>query len=177
MSDNPVATMLSTDVGELAFQRYFVQQRCAPRVSAVRFDGAATAKAAPGVVDAILNAEAVLIAPSNPYLSVDPVLAIDATANALKQTKAPIVAVSPLVGGKAVKGPTAKLMDELGVPVTNASIAMHYRDIIDGLLIDSGDEAPDGIAVAHTDTLMKTLDDRVRVARAALDLAQSLRQK
>jgi len=175
MSDDPVATMLSTDAGELAFQRYFVQQRCAPKVSAIRFEGAERAQAAAGVVDAIMGADAVLIAPSNPYLSIDPVLSIAAIKTALRDTRAPVVAVSPLVGGKAVKGPTTKLMNELGVPVTNASIAVHYRDIIDGLLIDSGDEAPEGVASTRANTLMKTLDDRVRVAHAALALAHALR--
>lgn len=174
MSDAPVETLLSTDDGELEFQRYFVERRCAPKVSRIAFRGAASAAPAPGVVEAIRGADIVLIAPSNPYLSVDPILAVTGIATALRETAAPVVAVSPLVGGKAVKGPTAKLMQELGVPVTNAAIAAHYADFIDGLLIDGSDEAPDDLPVARTSTLMASLDDRVRVARASLDLARTL---
>lgn len=174
MSDAPVATVLSTDEGELEFQRYFVERRCVPKVSRIAFRGAEFATAAPGVVDAILGAEAVLIAPSNPYLSVDPILAIAEIADALRATPTRVVAVSPLVGGKAVKGPTAKLMEELGAPVTNAAIAAHYADFIDGLLIDNGDEAPEGVVAARTNTLMTSLEDRVRVARASLDFTAAL---
>lgn len=174
MSNSPVATMLTTNQGELEFQRYFVERRCAPQVTRIAFAGAAAATPAPGVVDAISSADAVLIAPSNPYLSVDPILSVTQIAAALRQTKAPVVAVSPLVGGKAVKGPTAKLMHELGFAPTNAAIAAHYSAIIDGLLIHDGDDAPEGLAVAATDTMMNTLEDRVRVARAALDLARAI---
>ncbi len=174
MTDDPVATWLETDEGDLAFQRYFVEKRCAPRVRAVRFRGASEAVAAPGVVDAIMAAEAVLIAPSNPYLSIDPILAIPEIRTALERTHAPVVAVSPLVGGKAVKGPTAKLMVELGVDVTNAAIARHYGPIIDGMLIDEGDDAPIGQRIKRERTFMQTLEDRVRVARAALALAREV---
>lgn len=176
MSDQPVATMLDTDRGPLEFQRYFVEQRCEPAVRAIRFHGAAQAEPAPGVVDAILSADVVLIAPSNPFLSVDPLLAVPALRSALERTAAPIVAVSPLIGGKAVKGPTAKLMHDLNMAVDNDSIARHYAGLIDAMLIDSGDrcDAPD-IAVAHCATLMTTLAHKMLVAQAALDLAAGLR--
>lgn len=175
MTDDPVATMLDCDVGELEFQRYFVERRCAPAVRAIRFVGAEQASPAPGVVDAIMTADTVLIAPSNPFLSVDPLLAVPAIRTALADTIAPIIAVSPLVGGQAVKGPTAKLMGELGLPVDNDSIARHYAGLIDGLLIDSGDacRATD-IAIAHTPTLMTTLEDKARVARAVLAFAAGI---
>jgi len=174
MSDDPVATCLDTDVGTLEFQRYFVEARCAPIVSRIVFRGAETAAPTPGLIDTIQQADAILIAPSNPYLSVDPILAMPAIADALRETGAPIVAVSPIIGGQAVKGPTAKLMGELGIPIDNRSIAAHYAGIIDGLAIDGGDDAPDEIAVARTDTLMTTLEDRSRVARVALDLARGI---
>ncbi len=177
MSDAPVATWLSTDEGELAFQRYFVERRCEPRVSAIRFRGAAEAPAAPGVLEAIAAAEAILIAPSNPYLSVDPILAVPSIAAALRAARAPVVAVSPLVGGRAVKGPTAKLMQELGAPLTNAAIAAHYGDLLDGLLIDAGDDAPAALETARTQTLMATLEDRRRVSEAALALAHRLARR
>jgi LPPG:FO 2-phospho-L-lactate transferase len=175
MSDDRVATHLATDEGDLPFQRYFVERRCMPVVSAVHFDGALVARPAPGVIEAIGAARVILIAPSNPYLSVDPILAVPAIRAALAEATAPVVAVSPIVGGKAVKGPTGKLMDELGIAVTPASIARHYEGIIDGLLVDERD-APGELAIAHdtADTLMSTLDDRARVARAALALAERI---
>jgi LPPG:FO 2-phospho-L-lactate transferase len=171
MSNDTVATWVETDMGLLAFQRYFVERQCAPKVSAVRFEGADNAAPAPGVIDAIMESEAVFIAPSNPWLSVDPLLAIPAIRAALKTTRAPVIAVSPLIEGKSVKGPTAKLMGELGLAVTNHSIAAHYGDWLDGLVIHGGDEAPDGLVIARTDTLMTSPTDRERVARAALELA------
>lgn len=174
MSDDPVATHLLTDAGDLEFQRYFVERRCAPRVERISFHGAEAARAAPGVAEAIAAADAILIAPSNPYLSVDPILSIAAIREALLAASAPIVAVSPIIGGQAVKGPTAKLMAELGVPADNAAIAAHYAGLIDGLVIDGADEAPSGLAVARTATLMHTLEDRARVAEAALALACSI---
>jgi LPPG:FO 2-phospho-L-lactate transferase len=171
MSDDAVATWVETDEGLLPFQRYFVERQCAPKVKAVHFEGAETATPAPGVVAAIMESEAVFIAPSNPWLSVDPLLAVPAIREALDATKAPVIAISPLIEGKAVKGPTAKLMDELGLEVTNASIAAHYGDWLDGLIVHGSDDAPQGLAVARTDTLMKGPEDRERVARAALALA------
>lgn len=174
MSDDLVATMVETDLGEIEFQRYFVEQQCTPVVRSVGFRGAENARPAGGIVEAIAAAEAILIAPSNPYLSIDPILAIAPIADALRQTSAPVVAISPLVGGKAVKGPTAKLMKELGVQVSNASIAAHYKDLIDGMILNDGDDIPNEIATAATSTLMITIEDRERVARSALALARSI---
>ncbi len=175
MSDDPVATLIDTDIGRLSFQDYFVGRQCAPSLRGVNFAGAETARPGPGVLDAIAGADHILIAPSNPWLSVDPVLAVPGLRDALAAAAAPVVAVSPLIAGQAVKGPTAKLMAELGLPLTNASIAAHYAGLIDGLLIDSGDDV-EGVAVpvARTATLMRSLEDRARVAQAALDLAGAL---
>jgi len=177
MSDDPVATHVLTDNGELPFQRYFVEQRCAPAVRAIRFAGALEARPAPGVVEAILDprTRAILIAPSNPWLSVDPVLAVPGIRKALADASAPVVAVSPIVGGQAVKGPTAKLMGELGLSITNTAIADHYAGVIDGLLVDARDGG-EGLSLPYavTDTLMRTLEDRVRVAKAALALAERI---
>ena len=176
MSDQAVATILVTDQGRLEFQRYFVEQRCAPAVRHIMFEGATHAVPAPGVIEAIQSADAVLLAPSNPFLSIDPLLAVPGIGSAIKQTKAPVIAVSPLVGGTAVKGPTAKLMQELSMAVDNDSIARHYAGLIDAILIDNGDrcDAPD-VVVGRCATLMTTLDDKIRVAQAALDLAISFR--
>jgi len=175
MSDNPVATRLDTDEGSLAFQTYFVARQCQPAVRAIAFAGADTAQPAPGVLAAIARADAVLIAPSNPWLSIDPILAVPAIRQALIATSAPVVVVSPLVGGKAVKGPTAKLMAELGLAVNNHTIAVHYRDWADGMVVHGDDDAPSDMAATRTDTLMHDQADRIRVARAALQLALDLR--
>lgn len=178
MSDEPIETRLDTQEGELSFQRYFVGLRCEPAVRSIRFAGVEESAPAPGVLEAIADPanRAILIAPSNPFLSVDPILAVPGIREALRDAPAPVVAVSPLVDGTAVKGPTGKLMAELGVPSDAAAIARHYGDAIDGLLVDERDPPVDvGIASGRTDTLMQSLDDRVRVARAALALADSLR--
>ena len=178
MSDDRVETLLETDAGELAFQDYFVARRCEPRVRAIRFRGAAESAPAPGVLDAIGDPRnrAILIAPSNPFLSIDPILSVPGIAEALRAAPAPVVAVSPLVGGKAIKGPTAKLMAELGLACDSAAVAAHYGDWLDGILVDERDPPGDpGIPHARADTLMSNLEDRVRVARAALALADSLR--
>ncbi|WP_157219990.1 2-phospho-L-lactate transferase [Flavisphingomonas formosensis] len=177
MTDDAVATILDTDEGELAFQRYFVARRCEPRVKAIRFEGADRAHPAPGALSAIAGADAILIAPSNPFLSVDPLLAVPGLRQALADAQAPVVAISPLVGGRAVKGPTGKLMVELGVDQGVAAITAHYQGVIDGMLVDERDAPADlGIASARTDTLMLALDDRIRVARSALAFARSLRR-
>lgn len=172
MSDDRVSTVIDTDEGPLSFQDYFVARQCAPTLRGVSFAGAEFARPSPGVLDAIAGADRILIAPSNPWLSVDPILAVPGLRDALTAAPSPVIAVSPLIAGQAVKGPTAKLMAELGLPLTHASIAAHYAGLIDGLLIDSGDDAEGvSIPVAGTATLMRSLDDRKRVARAALDLA------
>lgn len=176
MTDDNVATFVATDEGDLPFQRYFVERRCTPVVRSVRFEGAHSAAPAPGVLDALLSEEtsAIFIAPSNPYLSIDPILSVPAIRAALAEAQAPVVAISPIVGGKAVKGPTAKLMGEMGVAVSPAAIASHYEGVIDGLLVDERDQMDIALPIASTDTLMITLDDRARVARTALKLAQQL---
>ena len=171
MSDDPVETFLATDEGELAFQHYFVERQCRPAVRRIWFEGAGRAKPAPGVIDALMTADAVFVAPSNPYLSIDPILSIDEIGMALRDTPAPVVVISPLVGGKAVKGPTAKLMAELGVPANNEAIAAHYAPFADAMLHDAGDDAPSALRTLATSTLMLDLEDRKRVAVAALRLA------
>ncbi|MET0547198.1 MAG: 2-phospho-L-lactate transferase [Caulobacterales bacterium] len=175
MSNQPISTIIDTDEGVLEFQRYFVERRCAPRAFGIRFRGVQDAEPAPGVLQAIAAADAILVAPSNPYLSIDPILATPALAPALRAAAAPVIAVSPIIGGKAVKGPTAKLMQEFGAPVNNASIAQHYGGLLNGMLIDEGDPAPPGdLMIERTRTLMKSDSDRRRVAEAALKVAVRL---
>lgn len=178
MSDDVIATRLDTDEGPLDFQDYFVRRRCEPTVRSIQFDGAQQATMAPGVLDAIMNptCRAILIAPSNPFLSIDPILSVPGIRSALAAAPAPVVAVSPIVGGASVKGPTAKMMIELGLDVSATTVAGHYEGVIDAILVDERDPPLTlGIASAQADTLMKSLDDRIRVANAALDLADALR--
>lgn len=180
MSDNIIETRVDTDEGLLSFQHYFVKRRCEPRVSAIHFAGAEKAQPALGVLEAITSAHAraIIIAPSNPFLSIDPILSVPGMRKALADTTVPVIAVSPLVGGKAVKGPTGKLFTELGIEANARNVAQHYAGLIDGLLIDKRDPQDDpDIPCRREDTLMNTLDDRIRVARATLDFADSFAVK
>jgi LPPG:FO 2-phospho-L-lactate transferase len=177
MCNQPVRTMIDTAEGEIGFQDYFVRLHCAPPVRSIRFAGAETATA-----DAALAAfgsdrlEAIFICPSNPYLSIDPILAVPGIRQALLNRRVPVIAVSPLIGSRAVKGPTAKIMTELGTKISNAAVAMHYEGLIDGLIIDEEDahlSAEMELASRATRTLMHTLDDKRRVARAILEFARA----
>lgn len=174
MSNEPVRTTVETDMGTLEFQRYFVEHKCAPALKNVRFEGVEAARLEPGIEQLLRSPElrAVILCPSNPYLSIDPVLAVPGMRKLLRETQAPVVAVSPVVDGAAVKGPMAKIMDELGVEVSHASIARHYDGLIDGLMVDAREDGiPAGIEVGEASTLMTTLDDKVALAHAVLDFA------
>ena len=183
MSDARVETRIATDHRELSFQEYFVRERYQVPVHAVRFEGAATAKAAPGVVEAILSAEAVLIAPSNPITSIGPILAIPAIQQALRATTAPVAAVSPIVGGAAVSGPAGELMALRGMEVSGLGITAAYRDFLDLLILDERDAAlapsaeKAGLAVLCTNTIMKSDTDKQALARAVLLRTRALREK
>lgn len=176
MSDDPVATVVDTDEGRLAFQHYFVRRRCEPRLTGLHFEGAQHARPTPELLalgqDASLRA--VVLCPSNPWLSVDPILALPGVRAALAACPAPVVAVSPLVAGKAVKGPTAKLMAELGLPINHRSIAQHYAGLVDVLLVDADEPGlamPGGPRIVVVPTLMNTREDRERLAQAVLEAA------
>jgi len=179
MSNNAVRTIVETDEGSLPFQHYFVRRGSEPAVRAIRFNGAQEASPAPGVLDLIADASlsAIVICPSNPYLSIDPVLAVPGIAAALMTARAPVIAVSPIIGGKAVKGPTSKIMDELGILNTNVSIAAHYRGLIDGIVIDEADvndRTRIDVPVLVTRTMMRDLADRERLAGEIIAFAGSL---
>jgi LPPG:FO 2-phospho-L-lactate transferase len=181
MSDDIVRTRLRTAEGWLDFQDYFVRRRCAPAVLEVSYDGAAAAHAHPEALAALRSPQlrAVVICPSNPYLSIEPILAVAGLREAIARCAAPVVAVSPIVGGRAVKGPTAKMMSELGLAVSATAVAQRYHDLLDGYVVDHADadsaaELPFASAVAHT--LMRTLEDRERLAREVLALADALAQ-
>ena len=177
MSDAPVPTVVHTaDRGDLAFQHYFVRERCAPIVTGFTHRCAAQAKIPPALREMRL-ADAVIVCPSNPFISIGPILAVPGMREWLRGLGAPIVAVSPLIGGAAVKGPTAKMFGELGLAVTNAGLVAQYGGLLDGLVIDEGDAADAaglGLANALTGTLMQNADDRRRVAETALQLTRKI---
>jgi LPPG:FO 2-phospho-L-lactate transferase len=179
MTDTPVRTQVETREGWLAFQRYFVEQQCRPEVLGFSFEGAATAQAHTDFLAALKSPalRAVIICPSNPFISVDPILALRGVREALHECAAPVIAVSPVIGGKAVKGPTAKMLYELGLEVSAAEVARHYREFLNGYVIDDADSdlarvLP--IPTVATNTLMLSLADRKHVARVALALADRL---
>jgi LPPG:FO 2-phospho-L-lactate transferase len=179
MSDDPVRTLVATDDGELAFQDYFVGRRCEPAVRGIRFAGAERARPSARALELLAapTLQAVLVCPSNPWLSIDPILAMPAMRQALQRCGAPVVAVSPVVAGRAIKGPTAKLMQELGLEVSAATVAAHYAGLIDGFLLDSADAtlAPRlGVPSIAVPTVMRSLEDREALARDTLGFARGL---
>ena len=176
MSDDPVRTRLLTDEGWLDFQDYFVRRRCAPAVRKIVFEGAAAARPQPQFRAALADDDLrlVVICPSNPLISIDPILAVAGVRDALKACPAPVVAVSPIIAGRAVKGPTAKMMAELGLPVDAAAVARHYAGLIDSFIVDEADgPALDGVEVATVAarTLMESMADRETLARVVLNAA------
>ncbi|TDH63514.1 2-phospho-L-lactate transferase [Dankookia rubra] len=177
MSDDPVRTRILGDAGWIDFQDWFVRQRAAPVVRAVEFAGAAAARPQPEVLAALrAGPRAVAICPSNPFISIEPILAVPGMRDAILASGAPVIAVSPIIAGQAVKGPTAKMFAELGTPPSAAAVAARYGDLLTGYVMEEGDDAT-GIAprVFRAATLMRTLDDKVALARAVLAAADALR--
>jgi len=180
MSDAPVRTMLRTADGWLDFQDYFVRQRAAPVVEELRYQGAESAAACLAWASLEQTLEAIIICPSNPYLSIDPILAIAAWRHRLRERRVPVVAVSPIVGGDALKGCAAKLLREFGLPVTPVSIARHYGGLLDGIVIDDQDAAfaPEierlGIVVRVAPTVMRDDRDRDGLAQLVVQFAGQL---
>jgi LPPG:FO 2-phospho-L-lactate transferase len=175
MSDDRIATRIVTEHGELAMQEWFVREQCGPAVRDVRFDGAATARPAPGVLDAIATAETVLVCPSNPVISIAPILAVPGVRDALVARRDRVVGVSPIIAGRPVKGPADRLMDPLGIDVSCVGVAREYRAFCSTLVIDGGDAARAGeiealgVRAVTADTLMT--DARVAAALARDTLA------
>lgn len=180
MTDDRVSTMVHTDEGVLAFQEYFVRRQAQPTVQSLSYSGADTAQPNKALLDCLADSslEAVVICPSNPQLSIDPILALPGVRQALRDTAAPVVVVSPLIGGQAVKGPAAKIMAELGLCVDSSGIAQVYLDFLDGLVIDTQDAGDaDRIPVPSlaTPSLMKDTQDSIRLAAQTLAFARTLR--
>jgi LPPG:FO 2-phospho-L-lactate transferase len=176
MSNDRVRTRLRTVEGWLDFQDYFVRLRCEPVVREITFAGADEAQPQPAFLTALANRNlrAVAICPSNPFISIDPILSLPGVRGALRACAAPVVAVAPIIGGKAVKGPTAKMMAELGLPVDAVAVARHYGDILDLYIADEtdADQVGDlGVPVTFARTLMVSLEDREELARVVLEAA------
>ena len=177
MSDDPVRTTVHTEQGALAFQHYFVRDRCQPEVTGFEFQGLAAARPNPAILSCLDQVDGIVICPSNPYVSVDPMLHLPGMRDALADASAPVVAVSPIVGGTAIKGPTAKMMRELAIPNTATAVAAHYGDLLDGFILDQQDQDLEdtlGVPAIVTQTVMVTLQDRVNLARDVLAFIQKL---
>ncbi len=179
MSDDCVETRIVTDVGELNFQEYFVRERYEVPVQGVLFSGAQQARPAPGVLESIRDAQAVLIAPSNPVTSIGPILAVPGIRETLRQTRAPVVAVSPIIGGAAVSGPAGDLMKAQALPVSVAGVAQAYAEFLDVLVMDKRDAAQAleverlGVKAVTAETIMNSDAAKAELARAALGAARA----
>tara|TARA_B100000945_G_scaffold311949_1_gene305834 strand:- start:261 stop:1214 length:954 start_codon:yes stop_codon:yes gene_type:complete len=185
MSDQAVSTQVDTDEGRLSFQHYFVRERCEPQVTGFEFEGVETARPSPGfqtaLVDSADNGDGpIVICPSNPFVSVEPMLRLTGVRETLRDSHRPVIAVSPIVGGEALKGPAAKMMSELGIEQSAASVASYYGDLIDGFVIDTLDAELQasieqiGIPTIVTNTVMVTLADRIQLAEDVLSFAATL---
>lgn len=175
MTNDPVRTKIISGQSTLEFQEYFVKRGTQDKVTDVVFEGAEKAKPAPGILQAIEEAEQVIICPSNPILSIAPILSIPLINDQLKNTKACIVGVTPIVGGKAIKGPTARIMASMGLEVSAHGVVKYYEPLLDHMIIDHTDKhqkkpiQEEGVKVTVTDTIMKSLQDRIRLAKAVTD--------
>lgn len=180
MSEDPVRTTLGTDEGELAFQHYFVRRQCEPAVSAIRFKGIESAHPNPAVMQLLASntPDAIIICPSNPFVSVDPVLQIPGMWQALRDCSAPVIAVSPIVAGMAIKGPAAKMMQELKLPVSALAVAKYYSErypgLLSGFVIDKSDASLQdeigvlGMDVTVTNTIMRSREEKQELAQTVL---------
>lgn len=183
MSDDPVRTFVNTESGAMSFQDYFVDLKCEPAVRSFQYGGAEEARLSDEVLDALHahDLEAVVLCPCNPYHTIQPILAVQGMREALRKRGAPVIAVSPIIGGRALQGSAAKVMRELGREVSARAVAMEYHKLIDGIIIDSADEAlaegirASGIHALAVPALMRTPEDRLKLAHAALEFARAVR--
>jgi LPPG:FO 2-phospho-L-lactate transferase len=179
MTDDPLETYLATDQGVMHFQEYLIRRRCEPRVEAVQLRGLEGAQPAPGVLEAIRSARAILIPPSNPVVSVGPILALPGVREAIAAGPAPVVAVSPIIGGRTVKGPADRMLRDLGLEPSARGVAAWYGDLLDGFLIDHEDAGLDlpGTPLCITDTWMTTPEKRLALAHMVVEFAAGLAAK
>ena len=181
VTDDRLRTVVQTPDGELAFQDYFVRRRAADPVHGLRFDGAEAAAPAPGVIEALRSADAIVIAPSNPFLSIDPLLAVPGVREVLTESGAPVVAISPIIGGAAVKGPATDILASLGHDVSAIGVARLYAELVDIFILDEQDaalveqvEAETALRCLALPTLMSGLAEKQALAQAALNAAQDI---
>lgn len=173
MSDDNVPTVVSTHDGKLSFQEYFVKYNCQPKVTGFTFENIESAQPAPGVLKSIKECDIVVLCPSNPWVSIDPILSVPGVRSCI--SRKPVIAVSPIIGGKAVRGPAAKMYEELGINPSAYSIAQHYQDLLTAFVYDQIDSGLEidihslGVKTKATDTLMKNKEDRFRLAREVIE--------
>lgn len=176
MTDLHTPTTIITDEGEMHFQEYLVKRRAQPKITGVRFENVESAKPAPGVAEAILRSDAIIICPSNPLISIGPILAVPGLRQSLKSAEAPVVAISPVVGGASLKGPTDRMLADLGMEVSATQVARLYSDIADLFILDAQDEAAKseienlGLKVFVTDTVMSGSEEKIRLAKFTLEV-------
>jgi LPPG:FO 2-phospho-L-lactate transferase len=176
MTNSPVATFVASNEGELAFQEYFVKRQCQPEITAIRFAGIEQAEISPSVTAAISEADAIICCPSNPFVSIAPILSLPKLKASMIKRGIPVIVVSPIIAGKAVKGPAAKMMQELKLPVTQASVASFYQGFASHFVIDSSDQEQatmveqQGFKCHVCNTLMQSIDDKKQLARDVLSL-------
>ncbi|MEM7034092.1 MAG: 2-phospho-L-lactate transferase [Chloroflexota bacterium] len=179
MTDSVVQTMVHTDQGEMAFQEYFVHRRCEPIISRLEYQGASEAEVSRELVQAIRMADLIVFAPSNPFLSIDPILSLPGIRRLITAASAPKIAVSPIIGGDAVRGPAAKIMTEFDLEVSAFGVGDYFKDILTGIVIDTADEVHQtrldnlGLKTGVTQTLMKTDEDQQSLAQAVLHFGLS----
>jgi len=177
MSDDSVSTQVLTAGGPLAFQHYFVRDKCAPVVTGFAFPGSGNARINPEILHWLDQPDlaGVILCPSNPFVSIDPLLSLPGMRERLVRCKAPVIAVSPIVAGAAIKGPTAKMMHELSLPVSATAVLEHYADFLDGFIVDAldaglqGEMVTSGVTIKKAQTVMDSLDDRVALARVCVE--------
>lgn len=175
MSDHPVPTIVLTAEGELSFQEYFVHRACEPKIKGFRYQDSDKVEPAPGVITALEESDLVVICPSNPWVSIDPILSLDPIRSLLESVK--VVAVSPIIAGETIKGPAAKMYRELGIDPSAAAVAQHYSQLLDGFVFDNKDSTLKQAILRKsllTDTIMNRREDRLRLAEEVLVFAQSL---
>ena len=178
MTDAYTPTRVMTNEGEMHFQEYFVRRKCQPRVLGVSCDNIESAEPAPGVLSAILEGGAVVICPSNPFISIGPILAVPGVRDALHETRATVIAITPIIAGKALKGPAADMLRDLGHEVSASAVAEMYSDLLDVFILDDTDaETADinalGLRVLSANTVMNTLDVKRQLARRVLEAVKS----
>jgi LPPG:FO 2-phospho-L-lactate transferase len=183
MAEQTVSTKVNTDKGWLEFQEYFVRDQCEPEIRELAFAGIENAQLNPAVAELLSSdeLEVIIICPSNPFVSIDPILSIPGCRQMLKNAAAPVIAISPIVAGRAIKGPAAKMMRELNMPITAAAVASYYGDLLDGYVLDELDtEQADevaalGIDVCIAPSMMGDLDSKIRLAEAVLDFSRRVK--